>query len=121
MQIPEIMASFVFQTSRWQFLTYLTDIVNELSQRVSEADETQRKHHNLAKAAETARYHIRGPDIVGDINRESVTGMLDLSPISKQHGLLSRHIGRPVEDMVRPGNIKGIPKEAEIGREGHIY
>ncbi|RMJ23899.1 hypothetical protein PHISP_05238 [Aspergillus sp. HF37] len=120
-KIPEIMASFVFQTSRWQFLTYLTDIVNGLSQRVSEADETQRKHYNLAKAAETAKYHVRGPDIVGDINRESVTGMLDLSPISKQHGLLSRHIGRPVEDMVRPGRIKGIPKEAEVGREGHIY
>lgn len=55
--------------------------------------------------------------------------MLDLTPISKskEGSLLSKRSSVKVKDLenVRPvgngGVIKGIPKEAEVGREGHIY
>lgn len=124
--MPDIMASFVFQTSRWQLLTYLMGVVDELSQAISEvtgdeAENIQRKRDNLARAANTARNHIRGPDIFGDINRASTTGMLDLSPVSKEDSLLAKHIGLSIDSIDRGKSIEGIPKEAEVGREGHIY
>lgn len=115
------MDKFVFQTSRWQFVTYLTGVVDELSQKAPDSEEIQRKYDNLAKAAETARHHIRGPDLFGNGNRASATDMLDLSPESNRNGLLSQYFGKPVEDINRPGKIRGVPKAAEIGREGHIY
>lgn len=121
------MHTFVFQTSRWQFLSYLTSVVDELSRQApegEEADDIQRKHDNLARAAETTRHHLRGPDICGDGNQTAVTELLDLTPISKQDGLLSKHIWQFVDELDRESRIKrikGIPKAAEIGREGHIY
>lgn len=120
------MAAFVFQTSRWQFLTYLLGIVEELSQKITEvtgeeAIEIQRKRDNLARAAETAKHHIRGPDIFGDGNRASITGMLELSPVSKEDSLLSKHSRTPINSIKRGKSITGIPEEAEVGREGHIY
>lgn len=101
-------------------------VVDELSQAISEvtgdeAENIQRKRDNLARAANTARNHIRGPDIFGDINRASTTGMLDLSPVSKEDSLLAKHIGLSIDSIDRGKSIEGIPKEAEVGREGHIY
>lgn len=127
--MPDVMAMFVFQTSRWQFLTYLVELVDELSQSISEisgeeaeeAHDIRRKHDNLARAANTAKNHIRGPDIFGDINRASITGMLDLSPVSKEDSLLSKHMEVSIDPIDRGKRIEGIPKEAEIGRVGHIH
>lgn len=128
-QIPEIMSIFVFQTSRWQFLTHLLTTITTLSQTIpqktgKEAIELQRKQENLAKAAEAIRNNITGPELVADHHH-----MLDLTPISKskEGSLLSKRNSVRVMDLenMRPvgngGAIKGIPKEAEVGREGHIY
>ena len=121
------MSIFVFQNSRWQFLTYLGDVINTLSQRTStpshdkETVDLRRKQANLTRAAESIRQHITGPELVADRPPSSATGKLDLTPVSKRDSLLSKRplqTDRPVDNG---GDIKGIPKEAEIGKEGHIY
>ncbi|PYI07467.1 hypothetical protein BO78DRAFT_366587 [Aspergillus sclerotiicarbonarius CBS 121057] len=130
-QIPEIMSMFVFQASRWQFYTHLTDILADLSERTPspssstngpEATALQGKLHHLQKATEAARRHLTGPEVLRTENRDSRTEMLDLTPAPKKGSLLARYAGKfsfkPMDDG---GEIKGIPKEAEVGREGHIY
>lgn len=119
-QMPEIMSLFIFQNSRWQFLTYLTGVINELSGKASkaqgkEAEEIKRKLDNLSKAADTIRHNITGPDMLGDSNGT----MLNLTPISAQACSSFRKVAD--ECTGRRGTIKGIPEAAEIGREGHIY
>lgn len=118
---------FVFQASRWQYFTRLSDVVEELSQSSSEASgkeaaELQRKRDHLQKAADVARRHLTGPEVLHSDNRHLEAGMLDLTPAPKRGSLLSKYSGkvsfRPMDDG---GEIKGIPQAAEVGREGHIY
>ncbi|PWY87879.1 peroxin Pex23-like-penicillium chrysogenum [Aspergillus sclerotioniger CBS 115572] len=119
-QIPEIMSMFVFQASRWQFLTHLTEVIDDLSQKTSqasgtEATELQRKLDHLQKATEAARRHLTGPEVLRTENRDSKMDMLDLTPAPKRGSLLARYSGKfsfkPMDDG---GEIKGIPKEAEV-------
>ncbi|KAF7121581.1 hypothetical protein CNMCM5793_009051 [Aspergillus hiratsukae] len=121
-KIPEIMSMFVFQNSRWQFLTHLTNVINELSREAAQkdnadAEKMRRKQHNLMKAAETARRHITGPELLGSEHHDS----MNLTPASK-HDLLEncskRSSFRPIDNG---GRIKGIPEAAEVGLEGHIH
>lgn len=131
LQIPEIMSIFVFQTSRWQFLTHLIDVIDSISQKISsssgkESVELRRKQENLVQAAESVRRNITGPELVADHDQQSssAAGMLDLTPVSKRESLLSNKSSKAVlndRPVDNGGDIKGIPKEAEIGREGHIY
>ena len=119
---------FLFQASRFQFVTYLVGIIQELSQsdddpNNKDADKNQRKKDNLARAAESARCFITGPDVFGDISGDSAAGLLDLTPVSRHDTLLSkrsRASNQPLRVM-KGKEIKGIPKAAEVGREGHIY
>ncbi|PKX92011.1 uncharacterized protein P174DRAFT_444023 [Aspergillus novofumigatus IBT 16806] len=120
-KIPEIMSMFVFQNSRWQFLTHLENVTNDLLREAAEkdnadAEEMRRKQQNLTKAAETARRHITGPELLGFEHHES----MNLTPASK-HDLLEtcskRSSFKPIDNG---GQIKGIPEAAEIGLEGHI-
>ncbi|OJJ71972.1 hypothetical protein ASPBRDRAFT_55221 [Aspergillus brasiliensis CBS 101740] len=126
-KIPEIMSMFVFQASRWHFVIHLTDVVESLSQQLSsssgnEATQLQRKLTHLQKATETARRHLTGPGVLRIENRKSSMEMLDLTPVSKRGSLLARYSGRfEFKSMDDGGEIKGIPKEAEVGREGHIF
>lgn len=121
------MPIFVFQNSRWQFLTYLVDVIKTLSQRTSSAShdketvDLRRKQANLARAAESVRQHITGPELVADRPPSSATGKLDLTPVSKRESLLSKRPTQTDRPVDNGGDIKGIPKEAEIGKEGHIY
>ncbi|OJJ99227.1 hypothetical protein ASPACDRAFT_10359, partial [Aspergillus aculeatus ATCC 16872] len=126
-KIPEIMSMFVFQASRWQYFTRLSDVVEELSQSSSEASgkeaaELQRKRDHFQKAADVARRHLTGPEVLHSDDRHLEAGMLDLTPAPKRGSLLSKYSGkvsfRPMDDG---GEIKGIPQAAEVGREGHIY
>ncbi|KAK9855986.1 hypothetical protein MYU51_001741 [Penicillium brevicompactum] len=124
-KIPDIMPTFLFQTSRWQFVTYLYGVIRELSKTPTEsdkdADAVQRKKDNLARAAEACKRHITGPDVFKDDHGESATELLDLTPVAKRDTLLSK---RPVLEERAPSMrriFKGIPKAAEIDREGHIY
>jgi hypothetical protein len=119
------MPMFLFQTSRWQFVTYVSDVICELSKTPTDsdkdADAVQRKKDSLARAAEACKRHITGPDVFKDDHGESATELLDLTPVTKHDTLLSK---RPVleersHSMRRI--FRGIPKAAEIGREGHIY
>lgn len=72
------------------------------------------------------RRNITGPELVADHDQQSssAAGMLDLTPVSKRESLLSNKSSKAVlndRPVDNGGDIKGIPKEAEIGREGHIY
>lgn len=119
---------FLFQASRWQFVTYLLSVAQELSQAKPELDDkdtekAQRRKDNLLRAAESARRHITGPDVFTDIHGEAATGLLDLTPVSRHDVLLSKRAKATDEPLqiMKGKRIKGIPKTAEVGREGHIY
>lgn len=118
------MAMFLFQASRWQFVTYLLGVAQELSQQKEGCDteKAQRKRDNLIRAAESAKRHITGPDVFTDVRGEAPTELLDLTPVSG-HRLLSKRAEAADESLhtMKGKEIKGIPKAAEIGREGHIY
>ncbi|PYH43561.1 uncharacterized protein BP01DRAFT_323250 [Aspergillus saccharolyticus JOP 1030-1] len=126
-KIPEIMSMFVFQASRWQYYTRLSDVVDELSRESSEktgkeAAELQRQRDHLQKAAEVARRHLTGPEVLQSDDRHLEADMLDLTPAPKRGSLLSRYSGKfTFQPMDDGGEIKGIPQAAEVGREGHIY
>ncbi|RAK99828.1 uncharacterized protein BO80DRAFT_384540 [Aspergillus ibericus CBS 121593] len=128
-QIPEIMSMFVFQASRWQFYTHLTDLITDLSHQTSSPSPSSpspaalhRKLTHLQKATDAAHRHLTGPEVLRTENRASRTDMLDLTPAPKKGSLLARYAGKfsfkPMDDG---GEIKGIPEGAEVGREGHIY
>jgi hypothetical protein len=119
------MPTFLFQTSRWQFVTYLSGVVRDLSgthtDTDKDADAVQRKKDNLTRAAEACKSHITGPDVFKDTHGESEAELLNLTPAAKQDTLMAK---RPVleersHSMRRI--FRGIPKAAEIDREGHIY
>ncbi|KAJ5723293.1 Meiotically protein [Penicillium malachiteum] len=127
-KIPEIMSSFLFQASRWQFVTYLTSAIQKLTDPLDKSDnddpdKINRKKDNLIRAIETARQHVTGPDMFTDTHNGSASDLLDLTPLSRHDTLLSKRArvsNKPLH-VIEQQEIKGIPKAAEIGREGHIY
>ena len=125
-KMPVVLACFIFQTSRWQFLAYLLGVITDLSPQISsasgkEADELRLKRDNLSRAAETAKRHIGAPDLFDDGHRLSVTDMLDLMPVISTDDVPSKPSKKYIRSRDRRGKLKGISTKAEIGREGHIY
>ena len=119
---------FLFQASRWQFISYLAKTIDDLTQQLSKADaedkdKLERKRDSLARAAESCQAHITGPDVFTDTHGESGTGLLDLTPVSRHDTLLSKRAQMTDEPLhvLKAKEIKGIPKAAEVGREDHIY
>jgi hypothetical protein len=119
---------FIFQASRWQFISYLTKQTENLTQGLSDPnnedkDKIERKRDNLARAAESGKNHITGPDVFVDTYGESGTGLLDLTPVSRHDTLLSKRAQMTDEPLhvLKSKEIQGIPKAAEVGREDHIY
>lgn len=119
---------FLFQASRWQFVTYLVGEIHQLSQPADgledkDFDKITRKKDNLVRAAESARGHTTGPDVFTDSNGEAPTDLLDLTPALRHDTLLSKRANATDEPLhvLKGKEIKGIPKAAEVGREGHIY
>ncbi|KAL2000736.1 hypothetical protein VTN02DRAFT_2690 [Thermoascus thermophilus] len=133
-KLPEIMSLFVFQNSRWQFLMHLQEVIGELSDSVSDPfgaaaegkdpDEMRRRIEYLINAAETARRHITGPDVFSDSNGISLGDKLDLTPATDE-AWSSTKACLPKREDIAPrgslGDIKGIPEEAEVGVDGHIF
>lgn len=122
------MPMFLFQASRWQFISYLTKTIDDLTQQLSDPnnednDKIERKRDNLVRAAESGKSHITGPDVFTDTYGESAMGLLDLTPVSTHDTLLSMRAQMTDEPLhvLRTKEIKGIPKAAEVGREDHIY
>jgi hypothetical protein len=129
------MTRLVYQASRWQLLTYLKDTIEELSQKQQVQDsrpdkqtseDLSRKQEYLSRAADTAERQLTSPEVLqepaAESNRESVPEMMDLTPGTKRDSLLSRFSGRfSFRPMDNGGEIKGIPREAEIGHDFHIY
>lgn len=133
------MNRLVYQTSRWQLLAYLNDTIQNISQQqqnqepneqtMIEAESLRRKHEYLSRAAETAERHLVGPEVFHEPNVDegtkrgsATTEMLDLTPDNRRDSLLSRVSGRySFQPMDNGGEIRGIPAEAEIGHDFHIY
>ncbi|KAL5050142.1 hypothetical protein BDW71DRAFT_174858 [Aspergillus fruticulosus] len=145
-KIPEIMTRFVYQTSRWQLLTYLNEMVQSISQQEEDLKSTEqtqpkqesdiqylrRKQEYLSRAAFAAERHRIGPavfqlqELKPDENHRrastSAGELLDLTPGKKSDSLISRVSSRFSFKPIDNGDqIKGIPKEAEIGHDFHIY
>lgn len=119
---------FLFQASRWQFISYLTKTIDDLKQQLSDPnnedrDKLERKRDSLTHAVESGKSHITGPDVFADTHGESGTGLLDLTPMSRHDTLLSKRAQMTDEPLhvLKVKEIKGIPKAAEVGREDHIY
>lgn len=116
------MSLFVFQESRWQFVTHMTNFIDELSHEESlgndtAAEDIRRQKEYLTKAVETANRHLTGPELFS-----AQTEMLNLTPIARKGSLVSKHSRNfSAPPITNGGHIKGIPRQAEVGREGHIY
>ncbi|KAL4913745.1 hypothetical protein BDW62DRAFT_192040 [Aspergillus aurantiobrunneus] len=139
-KIPEIMTRFVYQTSRWQLLTYLGETIEKLAQQQrdsdsneqtkQEAEDLRRKQGYLSRVASTAEQHLVGPEVLqepdADENRKraskSAAEKTDLTLWKRTDCLLSRVSGRSsFKPMDNGGEIKGVPRAAEIGHDFHIY
>lgn len=137
------MARIVYQTSRWQLLTYLNDTIRSLSRQQQASTEQsklepgnqglRRKQEYLTRAASTAERHITGPEVLQEPSADSdeaqsrpsatVGGALDFTPGNRRRdSLLSKVSGRySFMPMDNGGEIRGIPREAQIGHDFHIY
>ncbi|KAL3466658.1 hypothetical protein BJX64DRAFT_274355 [Aspergillus heterothallicus] len=129
--IPEIMAKLVYQISRWQLFTHLKDTLHQLSQEElqgatgndkEETEALKRKQEYLAKAVETAQRHVTGAEVLQvtseSYTRASASELLEFAPGSRRESLSSRISGRySFEPMDNGGEIKGIPRKAQIGHD----
>ncbi|KAJ5103989.1 Meiotically protein [Penicillium argentinense] len=127
-KIPEIMSTFLFQASRWQFVTYLVSVIHRLSKSIpdpenKDSERITRKKDNLIQAVESAKQHVTGPDVFADTHGDSGGGLFDLTPRSRHDILLSIRAKATDEPLLvtKAKEIRGIPKAAEVGREAHIY
>ncbi|KAL2826985.1 hypothetical protein BDW59DRAFT_59178 [Aspergillus cavernicola] len=133
-KISEIMARFVYQTSRWQLLTLLNDTIQALSLKEQEQDSdtnkqetetNQRKQENLLRAADTAKRHLIGPEVLqkpDEVPPAVALELSDLTPVKKGDSILNRVSEKfSFKPMDNGGEIKGIPREAQIGHDFHIY
>ncbi|OKL58874.1 hypothetical protein UA08_05573 [Talaromyces atroroseus] len=121
-RVPEILALFVFQTSRWQFLKILQDALNDTNGTPSNADKKeddarQRKRNNILRAIEAVNREVSNYEVF-DISKDDDNGLQD----SRMHQALNaRESSRGKGKGMLFSEIKGIPKGAAIGKEGHIY
>lgn len=127
-KIPQIMPMFLFQASRWQFVTYLVDIIHQLSTpsddpEHKDTDKIKRKKDNLIRVVESAKQHVTGPDVFTDTSGGAASELLDLTPVSRHDTLLSKREQASNEPLhvMNVKEITGIPKAAQIGRDWHIY
>lgn len=121
------MSFFVFHTTRWQFLKILETELdsttveennevqgNEKAEKDNKA--RQRRRDNLARAVEAVRQRVTGDEVFNLADE----GHFVLSRLSSSaRSALSSP--EPGTGSSRFAEIKGIPEEAEIGQEGHIY
>ncbi|KAH8697065.1 hypothetical protein BGW36DRAFT_461109 [Talaromyces proteolyticus] len=116
-QVPEILSLFVFQTSRWQFLNLIQDSIDqESSENTSpsksddkEIEARRRRRNNLSKTLDAINKEISGYEVF-DITKEAQVG---------SGGSFKSSPGKARESSI--SEIRGIPKAANIGKEGHIY
>jgi hypothetical protein len=118
---------FVFHASQWQFLKYLESEADAAARQEKggtemsreNLDAMKRRRENLARAAAAVRHQIADYEIF-DVRKDRV---LDerIHAIEK-HGSSSQ-AGAEWEALSGIGSskIRGIPKEAGIGQEEHIY
>ncbi|KUL90772.1 hypothetical protein ZTR_00366 [Talaromyces verruculosus] len=119
-KVPEVLGLFVFRTSRWQFLKLLQDALDDVElenasdAEKKEVDALNRRRNNIFRIIDAVKKEVSDSDIF-DISKENLEGLYD-SELQKAYE--SSH-SKGKERMWT--EIKGIPKEAAVGKEGHIY
>lgn len=112
------MSLFIFQTSRWQFYTYLQGLIEEESKDLSEkdksaeADAKRRRINNLSKAAESVKSNTTGPDVFSHPSGASASSKLDLTPASGPSSVQVKQ--ETVSATSETGSTKDMPKQAGI-------
>lgn len=119
-KVPEVLGLFVFRTSRWQFLKLLQDALDDIQvdsdpdAEKREVDTVNRRRNNISRTIDAVRKEISDSDIF-DVSKENLEGLHE-SELQKAYES-SRSKGKERSWT----EIKGIPKEAAVGKEGHIY
>lgn len=119
-KVPEVLGLFVFRTSRWQFLKLLQDALDDVKLENAsdvekkEIDAIHRRRNNISRTIDAVRKEVADSDIF-DISKENLKGLHD-SELQKAYD--SSHSKGKERSW---SEIKGIPKEAAVGKEGHIY
>ena len=119
-KVPELLSLFVFRTSRWQFLKLLQDTLDDVKHEINsdaeqkEVDVLNRRRDNISRTIDAVRKEVSDSDIF-DVSKENLEGLHDSEIQRAQESLRSKGKEREWTE------IKGIPKEAAVGKEGHIY
>lgn len=119
-KVPEVLGLFVFRTSRWQFLKLLQDALDDVElenapdAEKKEVDALDRRRNNISRIIDAVKKEVSDSDIF-DISKENVEGLRDFE---LQKAYESSH-SKGKERLWT--EIKGIPEEAAVGKEGHIY
>lgn len=117
---PEVLGSFVFRTSRWQFLKLLQDALDDVElesgpdAEKKEVDALNRRRNNISRTIDAVKKEISDSDIF-DVSKENLEGLHDSELQKAYDSSQSKGKERTWTE------IKGIPKEAAVGKEGHIY
>jgi hypothetical protein len=118
--VSEVLGFFVFRTSRWQFLKLLHAALDDVQLESApdtekkEVDALNRRCNNISRTIDAVRKEVSDSDIF-DVSKENLEGLHE-SELQKAYES-SRGKGKERSWT----EIKGIPKEAAIGKEGHIY
>ncbi|KAE8556591.1 hypothetical protein TMatcc_003971 [Talaromyces marneffei ATCC 18224] len=119
-KVPEVLGLFIFRTSRWQFLKLLQDALDEVELESTtgadkkELDALNRRRNNISRTIDAIKKELSDSDIF-DISKDNL------------EGLHATELQKPYESSHSKGkekswtDIKGIPKAAAVGQEGHIY
>ncbi|KAI7977759.1 hypothetical protein EIK77_009299 [Talaromyces pinophilus] len=119
-KVPEVLGLFDFRTSRWQFLKLLQDALDDVElengpdAEKKEIDALNRRRNNISRTIDAVKKEVSDSDIF-DISKENLEGVHD-SELQKAYE--SSH-SKGKERLWT--EIKGIPKGAAVGKEGHIY
>jgi hypothetical protein len=79
-----------------------------------DADAKQRRRNNMMRAVEVVNREVSNYEVF-DVSKDDANGRQD------SHVLNARESSRGKARRSSFGDIKGIPKAAGIGKEGHIY
>jgi hypothetical protein len=119
-KIPEVLGLFIFRTSRWQFLKLLQDALDHVELESTpdaekkEVDALNRRRNNISRTIDAVRKEVSDSDIF-DVSKENLEGLHDAKLQKAYESSRSKGKERSWTE------IKGIPREAAVGKEGHIY
>lgn len=135
-RMPDIMATFIYQTSRRQVHCLLLEALDEATMAVQDSDEVEsneretetRKTDNLLKAIQAAGIHINDQDYWSDIREKATDAEPPDAPVERKTLDATEPSGDPGQgpeidenaDTDIKDEIKGIPEDAHTSKEPGI-